>query len=50
VHAADEFAPITIEYVAAGHGTHALALLAPETPENAPGGQDVHAVAPNAAY
>lgn len=62
VHAAKELAPVTPEYVPAGHETHALAPasvyvpagqfthtvdeVAPLTPEYFPAGQLVHTAAP----
>jgi hypothetical protein len=38
-----------LEYVPAGHGTHALALLAPAAIEYAPAGHDIQTLAPAAA-
>jgi hypothetical protein len=37
-------AAVRFEYVPPGHATHALALLVPETPENAPAGHDTQVV------
>jgi len=45
VHDAHALAPAVLEYVPAGHGTHALALLAPVAPEYAPAGHDTQTLA-----
>ena len=41
-HKAHALLPVLFEYAPAGHKTHVLSLLAPDTPENAPAEQLTH--------
>jgi hypothetical protein len=44
VHAAEELAPVVLEYVPDRHDTHTFALVAPDTPEYVPVGHETHAL------